>query len=53
MGRHMVSHADLHDAFDALVRANTKVLLGLLWASLAACVAGSVIYDAGHWLKAW
>jgi len=49
----MVRHADHHDAFDGLVRANRTLLLSLLWAALAACVVSSMIYDVGHWFHAW
>ena len=34
-----------------LVRANTVVLLSLLWGALAACVIGALIYDVNHWLS--
>jgi hypothetical protein len=31
-------------------RANTAVLLSMVWAALAACVIGAVIYDIAFWL---
>jgi hypothetical protein len=49
----MLRHADLHDGFEALLRANRALMLGLVWGALAACVVSSVIYDVGHWLHAW
>jgi hypothetical protein len=47
----MVRHADHHHG--GLLHANRVILLSLLWAGLAACVVGSVIYDAGHLFNAW
>jgi hypothetical protein len=34
-------------------RANTAVLLSILWGGLAACAIGAMIYDIAYWLKAW
>ena len=34
-------------------RANTVVLLTVLWGALAACALGAVVYDIAVWLKAW
>ena len=31
-------------------RANAAVLLSMVWAALAACVIGAVIYDIASWL---
>ena len=31
-------------------RANAAVLLSIVWAALAACVIGAVIYDIASWL---
>jgi hypothetical protein len=31
-------------------RANAAVLLSMVWAALAACVIGAVIYDTASWL---
>ena len=31
-------------------RANAAVLLSMVWAALAACVIGAVIYDIVSWL---
>jgi hypothetical protein len=30
-------------------RANTTLLLGILWSALAACVLGALAYDIGYW----
>jgi hypothetical protein len=49
----MVRHADHHDGFDAVVRANRVLVLGLLWGALAACVVSSLVYDVAHWIQAW
>jgi hypothetical protein len=49
----MTRHADLHEGFDAMVRANRALLLGLLWGALTVCVVSSAIYDVGHWVHAW
>ena len=46
----MVRHADHHDS--GLLRANRTIFLSLL-CGLGACVAGSVIYDAGRLFNAW
>jgi hypothetical protein len=32
-------------------RANTVLLLGLLWAALAVCVLGGLAYDILYWLE--
>jgi len=34
-------------------RANTVLLLGILWAALAVCVLGALAYDILDWLEAW
>jgi hypothetical protein len=34
-------------------RANTVVLLGILWGALAACAVGAMIYDIVYFVKAW
>lgn len=31
-------------------RANTIVMLGMLWSGLAACVLGALVYDIALWL---
>jgi hypothetical protein len=36
---------------DAIRRANTAVLLSMVWAGLAACALGAVIYDVAYWLS--
>jgi hypothetical protein len=32
-------------------RANAAVMLSMIWAALAACVIGAVVYDIAHWLS--
>jgi hypothetical protein len=34
-------------------RANTMVLMGILWSGLAVCVLGALSYDIAHWFSAW
>jgi len=34
-------------------RANTMLLLGILWSGLALCVFGALSYDIAHWFSAW
>jgi hypothetical protein len=34
-------------------RANTMLLLGILWSGLALCVLGALSYDIAHWFSAW
>ena len=36
-----------------LLRANTAVLLTLVWGGLAACAFGAAIFDLGRLLHAW
>ena len=43
MSHHLV---DIH----TLQRAKTAVLLSLLWAGLATCAIGAMVYDISHWL---
>jgi hypothetical protein len=50
MVRHVVDHRDW---FDAVIRANRVMVLSVLWSALAACAISSLVYDVGHWLKAW
>jgi hypothetical protein len=38
---------------DFVQRANTVVLLGILWGALAACVVGALAYDIAYWLEGW
>ncbi|MEA2990215.1 MAG: hypothetical protein QOG83_2926 [Alphaproteobacteria bacterium] len=38
---------------DTLLRANTAVLLTMVWGGLAACALGAVVYDIGRWFSAW
>ena len=37
----------------ALLRANTAVLLTLVWGGLAVCAFGAVIYDVGRLVDVW
>jgi hypothetical protein len=32
-------------------RANTALMLSILWGGLAACVIGALAYDVMHWLN--
>ena len=34
-------------------RANTMLLLGILWGGLAVCVIGALAYDIAYWLEGW
>jgi hypothetical protein len=34
-------------------RANTMLLLGILWAALATCVLGALAYDISYWFEGW
>jgi len=34
-------------------RANTVLLLGILWTGLAVCVVGALVYDVAYWLQNW
>ena len=34
-------------------RANTVLLLGILWTGLAVCVVGALVYDIAYWLQNW
>ena len=36
-----------------LERANTVVLLGILWSALAVCAIGALSYDMANWFAAW
>ena len=36
-----------------LERANTVLLLGILWSALAVCVIGALSYDMANWFAAW
>ena len=38
---------------ECVERANTVLLLGILWGGLAVCVIGALAYDIGYWLQAW
>jgi hypothetical protein len=32
-------------------RANTALMLGILWGGLAACVIAALVYDVAQWLQ--
>jgi hypothetical protein len=49
----MVRHVDHRDRFDAVVRANQIMILGVLWCALVTCAISSLVYDVGRWLSAW
>ena len=49
----MVRQVGHSDGFDAIVRANRTVLLGLLWGALFACVVVASVYDIGRWINLW
>ncbi len=49
----MVLHVDHRDRFDAVVRANRIMILGVLWSAFVTCVISSLVYDVGHWLNVW
>jgi len=34
-------------------RANSLLLMGILWSGLAVCVLGALSYDIAHWFSAW
>jgi hypothetical protein len=34
-------------------RANTALLLGILWGALGACVLGALAYDIRSWFEGW
>jgi hypothetical protein len=53
VGYAVVRHADHHDEFNPVLRANRVVALGLMWAALAACVISSLVYDVSDWINAW
>ncbi len=49
----IVLHVDHRDRFDAVVRANRIMILGVLWSAFVTCVISSLVYDVGHWLNVW
>jgi hypothetical protein len=49
----VVRHVNRQDPFNFLLRTNRTVVLALLWAALAACVIGSLVYDVADWVSAW
>ncbi len=36
-----------------IVRANTALMLSVVWGGLAACAIGAIIYDVGRWVGSW
>ncbi len=36
-----------------LVRANTALMLTIVWGGLAACALGAIVFDIGRWFAAW
>jgi hypothetical protein len=34
-------------------RANTTMLLGILWAALGICVLAALAYDIHYWFEGW
>jgi hypothetical protein len=42
----MLHRVDIH----AVQRANTVLLLSMVWAGLAACAIAALAYDISHWL---
>jgi hypothetical protein len=34
-----------------IARANTVLLLSMLWGGFAACALGAMVYDLTHWLS--
>jgi len=34
-------------------RANTELLLSLLWGALAVCALGALAYDVAYWVTGW
>ena len=36
-----------------IIRANTVLMLGVVWGGLAACAIGATVYDVGRWVGSW
>lgn len=36
-----------------LLRANTAVMLTLVWGGLAVCALGALLYDVARWVDVW
>jgi hypothetical protein len=51
--RWRLSVARLDNKNTWLERANTVLLLGILWSALGVCVIGALSYDMAHWFSAW
>jgi membrane protein YdbS with pleckstrin-like domain len=51
--RWRLSVAHLDNKKGLLERANTVLLLGILWSALAVCVIGALSYDMANWFAAW
>jgi hypothetical protein len=47
----MTTHLIIDKRF--IERANTVLLLGILWSALAVCVIGALSYDIAYWMRAW
>jgi hypothetical protein len=52
-GETVARRAKDSDPFHFLLRANRIVLLAVLWAALAVCIAGALASDVADWLSAW
>lgn len=53
--RHQTSDNEMSHLVDKefIERANSVLLLGILWGALAACVLGALAFDIGHWMANW
>jgi hypothetical protein len=38
---------------EMVARANTVLLLSVLWGGLAACVIAAMVFEIGYWLASW
>ena len=36
-----------------IIRANTALMLAVVWGGLAACAIGAIVYDVGRWVGSW
>jgi hypothetical protein len=45
--------ARLDNTKSLLERANTVLLLGILWSALGICVIGALSYDMANWFSGW
>jgi hypothetical protein len=53
MAHHLTEMAHHLTEKQFLLRANTAVLLTLVWGGLAVCAFGAVIFDVGRLLALW